>query len=500
MNDGEIRGPGVGRVQLWIAVTAASALVGGAIALGSCTAPGAPKGKILIEFWDFPRLPPVQEWLAQAIQDFERIHPEAHVEFTRLSWGKGTQRMDIAAFAGRPPDVAGAVLDLKYVQAGLLLPLDRYLDEEIPDRPGMRWRDDIHAPILRDVQWDGQTWAFPWYKEAFVILLNQDLLEERGVEPPPQGHWTWEEFLQKMHQLTFDRDGDGRIDVYGIGYNTGKQKWEAYPFLFGEGMELLSPDQRKSLIDSAATRRGIGRLLELEYDEKVALPGAGGIMDDTTWTAFSGAERRLAATCQGLWAIKAAAVQNERAEERQRKHPEEKNPTPPLRFDVALFPQMPGQPQRMASYGIGSYMVFNRPYDPKRTDLAAKLARYLTLEAGQQINREAGLFPSRISTGTIFGDDPHYKYIWPYIADAISPPVHPAWYQLDQVIGEQLQLAMMKREGVDSAVKKMSDRTQLILDDFWRSYDAAKKERKAGPSVVDTAPRKPEAPREAAAR
>jgi len=453
------------------------------VILPSCTAPGAPEGKILIEFWDFPRLPAVQDWLAAAIQEFERLHPEVHVEYTRLSWSKGTERMDIAAFAGRPPDVAGSVLNLKYVQAGLLLPLDTYLDEPIPEmEKGLTWRGDIHPAILRDVQWEGRTWSFPWYKEGFVILLNRDILEERGVQPPAQGLWTWDEFIEKIRQLTFDRDGDGKTDVYGIGYNTGKQKWEAYSFLFGEGMQILSEDQRTSLIDSPATRRGIHRLLDMEYTEKVALPGAGGIMDDTTWTAFSGPERRLAATCQGLWAIKSVAVQNGRNEQFRQEHPDEKDLPPPLRFEVALFPRMPGQPQRMASYGIGSLMVFNRPHDPKRTELAARFARFLTLEAGQRINREAGQFPSRISTGNLFGDDPHYSWIWTHIADAISPPVHPAWYQLDQVIGEQLQLALMKETTVDEAVTRMGDRTQLILDDFWASADAANAEREMGTS------------------
>lgn len=447
--------------------------------VASCTAPGAPKGKILIEFWDFPRLPAVQEWLLQRIADYERMHPEVAIRFTRLSWGKGGQRMDIAAFAGRPPDVAGAVLNLKYQEAGLLVPLDRYLDEPIEGGSGKRWRDDIHPAILRDVQWKGQSWAFPWYKEGFIILLNRDILEERGVAPPEQGQWTWEEFLDAMERLTFDRDGDGTIDVYGIGFNTGPEKWEAYSFLFGEGMQLLSEDGRRMLIDSPETRRGIQRLLDLEYKYKVSLPGAGGILDDTTWSAFSGPDRRLAATCQGLWALKAVEVQNQRLEEERRRHPDSRDLPQPLNIVVAMYPRMPGQPQIMASYGVGSLMVFNRPHDPERTEAAARFARYLTLEAGQEINREAGLFPSRVSTGNLFGDDPRYRWIWPYLADAFSPPIHPALHQLDQAVGEQLQLALLRRVDVDTAVHNMGKRAQLVLDDFWKSADAAETARMA---------------------
>ena len=38
----------------------------------SCTAPKAPEGKILIQFWDFPRLPAVSEWLQEAIKAYEK--------------------------------------------------------------------------------------------------------------------------------------------------------------------------------------------------------------------------------------------------------------------------------------------------------------------------------------------------------------------------------------------------------------------------------------------
>src|SRR5690606_8375996 len=101
-----------------------------------------------------------------------------------------------------------------------------------------------------------------------------------------------------------------------------KEKWEAYSFLFAEGMEILDESGRRMVIDSEATRRGIRRLLEMEYEEKVSLPGAGGIQDDTTWTAFSTRDRRLAATCQGLWAIKAVTVQNQRLEETRAANPD----------------------------------------------------------------------------------------------------------------------------------------------------------------------------------
>jgi len=457
----------------------------------SCAPPRGEHGKTLIVFWDFPRLPLVRQWLEESIARYEKEHPDVDIQYTCLSWSKGEERKAIAAFAYRPPDVSGAVLDLKYVQAKLLVPLDKYLDEKIPGDPqGRTFRQDIHPSILRAVQWKGTTWAFPWYKEGMVMVCNTDIFKERGVALPESGLWTWDEFIKKMKKLTFDHDGDGAIDVYGVGFNTGYEKWEAYPFLLGEGMKILSEDGRKMVIDSAETRLGIRRLLEMEFNYKVSLPGAGGIQDDATWTAFSGKQRRLAVTCQGLWSLFAVKVQNERRLQFMKDHPRDE-PPPPLNIAVVQFPQMQGQPQIMASYGVGSFMVFNHPEDQTRTEKAARFARWLTLEAGQEINREAGVLPSRIRYKDIFKGDTLYQYIVNTIPDSISPPSHPAWRNLDTLLSENLQLALLRQvpdengkiintdrkgplnksdeRGVDTAVRRMQSTGQIILDAYWES-------------------------------
>ncbi|HNM45616.1 MAG TPA: hypothetical protein PKH51_01215 [Candidatus Sumerlaeota bacterium] len=56
--------------------------------------------------------------------------------------------------------------------------------------------------------------------------------------------------------------------------------------------------------------------------------------------------------------------------------------------------------------------------------------------------------------------------------DSITPPIHPAWSQLDQVIGEQLQLILLGKTDVDTGVKRMQRRCQIVLDDYWASADA----------------------------
>lgn len=44
------------------------------------------------------------------------------------------------------------------------------------------------------------------------LVYRKDLFEEYGIPHPVR---TWDEFAQAAEKLTFDRDGDGRVDVYG---------------------------------------------------------------------------------------------------------------------------------------------------------------------------------------------------------------------------------------------------------------------------------------------
>lgn len=463
--------------------------------------PRATSGRIPVEFWDYPRGRVVGPWMDAAIAEFERRHPQVDVVFTRLSWSKGGQRLDIAAFSGRPPDVAGGVLQLRYAEQGLLEPLETHLP---PEELG-----DFYPLARAACTWDGHLWALPWYKEAFVVMLNLDLLEERGVAPPTGGRWTWEEFVDAMRRLTFDRDGDGDIDVHGISLATGREKWECYPFLFGEGMEIMSADGRRILIDSEATVRGILRLMELDRDARVVMPLFGGYTDEVSWPAFSGPERRVAATSQGLWSVVALDWQNWDRRERLRDRPgEAESLGPELRYTFVHFPVMPGREQVMASYGTGSFMVFRRPLEPERTAWALALARFLVSSTdgpradaalarvyteatgypvqegdvitGQEALRGLSEFPSRRSAGRLYGGHPQWEAIWDDIPHAIAPPVHPAWLRVDHVLSTGLQrilltsdaqiaaMSLTREEFVRRSVHQMAETAQSVLDDFWR--------------------------------
>jgi multiple sugar transport system substrate-binding protein len=196
-----------------------------AVSFGSIGA--ASKWTGTIQVWDFPRPAAAEEWELQAFKEFEELHPGVKIEYTKLTWAGGNEKLDVSVAAGQPPDICGSGLRLPYVLQGALEPIDDFLTAED--------LKDFHEGSLNAVKLNGKYWGWPWYNTLYVMYLNADIFNERGVPLPKNGEWTWDEFLSAMQKLTFDRDGDGKIDVYGFGFTFQPTYLQPFGFIYAEG-------------------------------------------------------------------------------------------------------------------------------------------------------------------------------------------------------------------------------------------------------------------------
>ncbi|PYO96111.1 MAG: hypothetical protein DMD60_11595 [Gemmatimonadetes bacterium] len=58
-------------------------------------------------------------------------------------------------------------------------------------------------------------YALPRGYAPVMVAYNRDLLDRAGIAYPTED-WTWDDFLRTARRLTRDRDGDGRIDQWGV--------------------------------------------------------------------------------------------------------------------------------------------------------------------------------------------------------------------------------------------------------------------------------------------
>jgi len=99
-------------------------------------------------------------------------------------------------------------------QQGLLLPLDRFLQQDAPSLDGY---DNTLLDLYRNES--GQLYCLPVDMATLAVVYNRDLFDEANVDYP-QNSWDWEEFLAVAAATTRDGNADGdlddEIDRYGV--------------------------------------------------------------------------------------------------------------------------------------------------------------------------------------------------------------------------------------------------------------------------------------------
>jgi len=152
-----------------------------------------------------------------------------NIEFVQIEWDGAENRILTSILAGDP------VGDLLYVSNrwlpllagnGALLPLDDVLtDDYYASLPGShRNMRELYS------SYQGQSYGISVngsYQRDMDIgsaqgwIYNRDLFVEAGLPTPNElqneGNWNWETMQELAIALTQDLDGDGVIDVYGVG-------------------------------------------------------------------------------------------------------------------------------------------------------------------------------------------------------------------------------------------------------------------------------------------
>lgn len=394
-----------------------------------------------IEVWDFPRWAPPGDpdgdmfyFLREKIREFEEMYPGVNIELVELAWSGGDQKLDVAVASGNYPDVASRPMEnlLNYIRQGAVEPITPYLTEE-------DWQD-LYETALEHFTYEGEVYAWPWFMTTTSMFINLDLFEERGVTPPADGVWTWDEFLASMKALTFDRDGDGRIDVYGLGIPGANR--EVLGFVFAEGGRPLSEDGTEFTFNAPEAIRGFQKLYDLIHVHKVAPPHSGAAARNDVWEEFM--------TRQTLAAIPADS-----------RLARELESSGNFRFAAVEYPQ--GDTGRTATQSaVTGYAVFKQE-DPAKRDMVMEFVRYVTSAEQQYRLAEYGVFPSRRSASDLYVGDEYYSRIARHLEWAVAFPAHPNWSKINARITPQLELMLLGRLDPQSAMDQVAREVAPLL-------------------------------------
>jgi ABC-type glycerol-3-phosphate transport system substrate-binding protein len=145
--------------------------------------------------------------------------------------------------AGTAPDVFQVSFDLipDYAAKGQLFELTPYMDTLFTG----------YDPVLKSMYAvDGKNYGLSAGLNCYCLTYNKTLLDKLGIAAPTDNE-TYESLLELCKQATKDTDGDGKIDVWGIGdmiYNTEFTMVTAEQY----GTSLFSDDGKSSKFDDPA--------------------------------------------------------------------------------------------------------------------------------------------------------------------------------------------------------------------------------------------------------
>jgi len=268
--------------------------------------------EVTIEFWGWGRYDRRQN-LEEAARAFEREHPEIRVKFVPVV-GDYTSKVMVGIGGGK----AGDVMEQHYLgfptlaYRGAFLDLTPFIEEDNYDV------SDFFPIGLEAYQYKGRQYGLPLWGSTFCLIYNKDLFDENSY-PYPDETWTFEDLKKAADFFTRDRDGDGKLDQFGL------NPYEFTFYLWSNGGEYISADRTRCLLDQPVA------IESLEYYRSVIPPGY--------WIGQLANEFELgnvAMTVQGPWVLLAR-----------------EGKIWPFTVGVSLFPQ--GKAGRKTRYsGIGA--------------------------------------------------------------------------------------------------------------------------------------------------
>ncbi|HRY20698.1 MAG TPA: extracellular solute-binding protein, partial [Flexilinea sp.] len=191
----------------------------------------AEKTKISFMLWDEVQSPVFETIIGK----FMEANPDIEVELQLTPWNQYWTKLDAAAGAGTAPDVFWMnVFMPKYTDAGILEPLDSYIEKDGLDKSA--W-----VPAMMELYSDkGVQYGMPKGMDVVVVAYNKGIFDKYGVEYPKEG-WTWDEFVAKGAELR-DKIAEKGGEEYPLAMEIDEPQPSYLQLLVQEGLKIYSDD------------------------------------------------------------------------------------------------------------------------------------------------------------------------------------------------------------------------------------------------------------------
>ena len=210
--------------------------------------------------------------LNEGMDIFHKRNPNIKVTLEPVSYGEKETKYTVESMAGRAPDVfhVHAFSLPMFFSKGFAKDLTPFIKKEGPG-----FMDPWYPLPIKLMKHKGRIHAMPGDYMTMVLFYNTEMFKAAGIPAnrPPKA---WDEFLEYAKKLTRDTDGDGKVDQWGFGTLGSKSPGFTLrfgPFLWSFGADYLTPDMKRSALDSPEAKEAFAFFVELYTKHKVIPPG-----------------------------------------------------------------------------------------------------------------------------------------------------------------------------------------------------------------------------------
>jgi|YNPMSStandDraft_1061717.scaffolds.fasta_scaffold19121_2 ABC-type glycerol-3-phosphate transport system substrate-binding protein len=371
------------------------------------------------------------------------------VKYEIVNWSQAFNKYMLISGGGPGPDCADMYWAYTFstMGQGKYGPMD--ISSELKRYGGRRGLEKRwYAPSLQDVFFGDKWYGFPWRIDIRITAYRADWMKEIGISRAPN---TWNELVLFGQKLT-KRDPSGKVIRWGVGID-GKNPQTFYSWLWQAGGEFLTPDNKKSAINSPAGKEALQFLVDLIHKYKICPP-------DCIDPGFN----LTAAFKAGLIGILPSGVGAGFKREIERTAPQ-------LLGKVAGAIPLKNK-KRITFQGAGYFGIL---HGVKDKEAALKWLEYLTQD---DVQIRYSKVSETLSPLKNVNKDPYFAEDWWYKACIASLPYGrtsqhqtPAWTQITNpeptgIIYDMLQDALSGRKSVEEALATAEKRMNEVLSKY----------------------------------
>ncbi|MCM8782076.1 MAG: extracellular solute-binding protein, partial [Candidatus Omnitrophica bacterium] len=329
--------------------------------------------------------------------------------------------------AGNAPDICelGTTWISKFASSGVLVDIT----------------DDIKEIKEKYFLWDAATYnnriyGIPWLAGTRVLFYNKDLFLSAGLNPDTPPH-TWHDLLGAVKKIHSPEKG-----VWGFSIFTAEPEspWQEFlPFTWSLGGRLFNDDFTQCLLNSKETEEALNFYKALS---KYSL------IERQSQVNELFAEGKVGVQISGSWNLRLIPRVN-----------------PQLNFGVGLMPKPQKENSSSVAFAGGELFVITKSSKHKRE--ALELIKFLTNKENvmEIVNAQQNVVPAQKEAlqEPYYEQYPEQKIFLLQRQNALSPPNHPRWTEIQEIITQLIEETIMKDINPKEAIQNASFKIDRIL-------------------------------------